>query len=104
LNYTIGSYSVDLALKTEKGYFIVKDFKDKIVTLEDLEQLIQIIRGKFRDKYRRTYVFRVICVANEYDQSFKESMKQQMSKELNSNIKLDLLVQEKVGYSVLWVS
>jgi hypothetical protein len=104
LNYTIGSYSVDLALKTEKGYFIVKDFKDKIVTLEDLMQLVQIIRGKFRDKYRRTYVFRVICVAKEYDQSFKESMVQQMSEELSSNIKLDLLVQEKIGYSVLWVS
>jgi hypothetical protein len=46
----------------------------------------------------------VISVAKEYDQSFKESVEQQMAKELNSNIKLDLLVQEKVGYSVLWVS
>ncbi len=64
LNYNIGSYSVDLALKTEKGYFIVKDFRDKIVTLEDLKQLVQIIRGKFRDKYRCVLKSRIAIIAS----------------------------------------
>ena len=104
LNYKVNSYSFDLALRTDKGYFIVKDFKDKIVTFDDLKQLVQLIRGKFKDKYQRTHVFRVICVTKEYDQSFKESLEQQMTRELSSNIKLDLLIEEKVGYSVLWVS
>jgi hypothetical protein len=77
-------YSLDLALKTKEGYFIVKDFKDKIVTLEDLKQLILVISNKFKDKYQRTFVFRVLCVAKEYDQPLlqQESLERQMTEEL----------------------
>jgi hypothetical protein len=105
LNYKVNSYSLDLALKTTEGYFIVKDFKDKVVTLEDLKQLVKIIRGRFKDKYQRTNVGRVICVAKQYDQSFlqQESLGDLMEDKLRANFKIDLLIEEKVGYSVLWV-
>jgi hypothetical protein len=104
LNYKINSYVLDLALKTEEGYFIVKDFKDNIVTLEDLKQLVQIVSGKFKNRYRKTYIFRVICVAKQYNQSFlkAESLEEQII-QLHSNFPIDLLIEEKVGYSVLWV-
>jgi hypothetical protein len=33
LNYKIDTYLFDLAFKTVKGYFIVKDFSNKVVTI-----------------------------------------------------------------------
>ncbi|MFZ0510309.1 MAG: hypothetical protein WAM14_01775, partial [Candidatus Nitrosopolaris sp.] len=50
MNYKVGpEYSVDLALRTPDGYFIVKDFKDKVVTPEDLRHLAKILGHKFRN-------------------------------------------------------
>jgi hypothetical protein len=105
LNYTVGSYTFDLALKTTKGYFIVKDFKGKVATLDDLKQLVDVICKKFKDKYQRTFVFRVICVAEEYDKLFleQESLEKQMTEKLDAGFRIDLLVEEKAGYSVLWI-
>jgi hypothetical protein len=105
IDRAVGSYFLDLALKTEDGYFIVKDFNDKVFTLEDLKQLVQIIRTKFKDKYQRPFIFRVLCVAKVYDGSFlnTETLEKQM-KELSAGFKIDLLKEENVGYSVLWVS
>jgi hypothetical protein len=56
LHCTIESYYLDLAMKTEDGYFIVKDFKDKVVTLDDLKQLARIVRTKFKDRYQRPFL------------------------------------------------
>ena len=40
LGYKLNSdYSLELALKTFRGYFIVKEFKDKVVTVDDLRHL-----------------------------------------------------------------
>lgn len=47
LNYTIDSYVLDVAYKTDEGYFIVKDLKDQTVTPEDLRQLTRIVKEKF---------------------------------------------------------
>lgn len=100
MNYTIDSYVLDVAYKTDEGYFIVKDFKDQIVAPEDLRQLTRIVKEKF------TRIFRVICVAKAYDESFlnKVTLEKQMTKELKANFKIDLILEEKVGYSVLWIS
>jgi hypothetical protein len=89
-----------------KGYFIVKDFKEKVVTREDLKQLSEIIRSRFKDKYQRTNVLRAICVAKKYDPILmeRESLERKIGEELKANFKLDLIVEEKVGYSVLWIS
>jgi hypothetical protein len=104
LDYRVNSYSLFVA-QTVKGYFIVNDFKDKVIRLEDLSHLAEVIRRKFKDKYQRTHVFRVICVAREYDQSFlqHESLEYQMKEKLKANFPIDLLIEEKIGYSVLWV-
>jgi hypothetical protein len=42
-NYLVGSYLLDLALKTSDGYFVVKDFGEHIATFEDIKQLIGIL-------------------------------------------------------------
>jgi hypothetical protein len=100
MNYKVSpEYSVDLGLKTQEGYFIVKDFKDKVVSFEELRYLAEILGHKFRD------IFRVICVAKAYDESFLNEISERlMTEELKANFKIDLLVEEKVGYSVLWTS
>ena len=106
LNYRIGQeYYLDVALKTLEGYFIVKDFGDSILSVENLKELIKIISREFRNKHRQLDVFRVIVVAKDYDQPFlnRESLEQIMKGEL-SKIDIDLIVQEQVGYTVLWVS
>jgi hypothetical protein len=109
LNYKINpTYSVDLALKLPlEGYFIVKDFKEKVVTIDELNYLAKTISGKFKDKYHplRVDVFRAICVAKHYDASFlnRESLERLMKEDLKAKFDIDLLVEEKVGYSVLWV-
>lgn len=101
LNCTVDSYILDVALETKEGYFIVKDFKDKVVTLEELKQLIKII-GKIKDGN----IFRIICVAKEYDKSLlqQESLERQITKELKTEYAIDLLVEQKATYSVLWIT
>jgi hypothetical protein len=103
-NYKVNSYTFDLVLKTPKGYFIVKVFRDKVVTPEDLKGSVEIIQSKFRDRFHRIHVLRVICVAREYDQSLlqQESLERTM-KDLRAKFKIDLLIEEQVGFSVLWV-
>ena len=100
LNYAIDSYVLDVAYKTDEGYFIVKDFKDKIVTPEDLRLLTRIMKDKF------ARVFRVICVGKAYDESFlnRATLEKEMTKDMKANFKIDLILEEKVGYSVLWIS
>jgi hypothetical protein len=106
-NYRIDqSYSVDVALKTLEGYFIVKDFKDHVVTVNDLEYLLKITRHKFRNWRLQSNIFRIIVVARDYDQSFlnRESLEQIMKRLVRANLKVDLLVEEQKGYSVLWIT
>lgn len=107
-NYKINSDYVDLVLRTPEGYFIVKDFNETIITAELLAQLIKNLNRKFRIIQSippRTNIFRVICVSKQYDQGFlnTNSLESVMRMELKRNFKLDLILEEKVGYSVLWV-
>jgi hypothetical protein len=107
-NYQINSDSVDLLMKTGEGNFVVKDFKDKIVTVEVLKDFIRILITKFRVKTDfppHTDIFRVICVAKTYDDELlnRETLEKLMTQELNTDFEIDLIVEESVGYSVLWV-
>ena len=87
-----------MGLKTEVGYFIVKDFGNEIVSIENLRELIDVVSSKFKDKYQRTYVFRLVCVAKEYSQPFLEvnSLEDLMTKQLKSNFEIDLLDKKKL--------
>jgi hypothetical protein len=100
LNYVVDSYVLDVAHKTDHGYFIVKDFKDKVVRPEELRNLTKIVKEKL------PHVFRVICVAKNYDETFlnRETLEELMTRDLKPPFKVDFIVEENVGYSVLWVS
>ncbi|MGB7661757.1 MAG: hypothetical protein WBL67_03390 [Nitrososphaeraceae archaeon] len=84
----------------------MKSFGDSVVTVDNLKELIMTISNKFRNKYGRLDVFRVIVVARDYDQPFlnRESLEQMMKGELKSKFDIDLIVEEQVGYTVLWIS
>lgn len=105
LNYSINGNSFDLALRTMKGYFIVKDFKNKAVTEKDLRETLHVIRNNFKDKYHRSFVLRVVFVAKEYAQPLleRETLENKMTREIRTNFGVDLLIQDNAGYSVLWV-
>ena len=95
-NYKIGDLNLDVALKTDFGYFLIRDFNEKVVTAEDIEELVKKVGAKFK-------IFRMLCVAKSYDNTLKgELLENNMLR--FSNLKIDLLVEEKVGYSLLWIS
>jgi hypothetical protein len=122
LNYRVNSYILDLNLETRSGYFIVKDFKDKVVTFDDLRYLVNAISQIGIFKYRiirvllaNKRIFRVICVADNYDPNFfnpdwlETSMTQKLITSTEFYFKnlprfpIDLLIRHKAGYSVLWI-
>ena len=113
---------MDLNLKTRSGYFIVKDFKDKVMTFDDLKALSNAISkiGIFRYRIIRALlsnkrIFRVICVADKYDSVFfdldwlEKSLTQTLVTSTEFYFKnyarfpIDFLVRHKGGYSVLWI-
>ena len=95
-NYKVGQLNLDVALKTDFGYFLVKDFNEKVVTLDDIEELVKNVRSSFK-------IFRLLCVAKAYDVTLtEESLESNMAG--YSELKIDLLVKENVGYSLVWTS
>ena len=104
-NRKSNSYPFDLVFRTLRGYYIVKDFGSEMVTINHIQIMINMISGAFRDGYRRTFVFRAVCVANHYDPIFMgDEIEQIMSKHVKTKIKIDLLIDDGKGYSVLWMS
>jgi hypothetical protein len=47
-NYKIGELNLDVALKTDFGYFLIRDFDEKVVTAEDIEELVKKVGAKFK--------------------------------------------------------
>jgi hypothetical protein len=103
-DFLVDSYKLDLLRKTKVGYFIVKDFGDNVVTFEDIQRLSSVC-NKLRGKTPAKNIFRIICVAKNYDENFldRESLEKLMTKKLQSDLKIDLLIKEPNGYSVLWI-
>jgi hypothetical protein len=100
-NYKVDSYVLDLVLETDSGLFIIKDFKDNVVKLNDLKQLLEVIDSAFKRE-----IFRTICVAKRYDHPFldRESLESLMEKNLKPDFPIDLLIEEEVGYTAIWIS
>jgi hypothetical protein len=97
LNYKVDGYQLDLALKTKVGYFIVKDFGNDILTERQVRELIIVCSSL-------SPVFRLVCVARHYEDVFlnRPSLERLMDN-LTTGYKVDLIVKEEEGFSVLWV-
>ncbi|MGA7369828.1 MAG: hypothetical protein WBX01_11910 [Nitrososphaeraceae archaeon] len=73
--HRIDSQNLDVVHKTNKGYFIIKDFKNQTVTSDELKKFLDTI-SKHSSK-----IFRVIVVAKEFESKLTgETLEEQMSK------------------------
>lgn len=96
INQKINGETVDAIVGTEKGEFIVKFFENKVSTSE-LKNLVNLI-SKSRDR-----VFRVLCVAKEYDDELQSNKLVDIVDNLPKYYRLDLIIEEEHGYSMLWI-
>jgi hypothetical protein len=100
-------YLFDIVANTIEGYFIIKDFKDKVVMAEDVVQLRDVATSKFKNmsSFRGTNITRILCVSKEYDHRLmqQDSLERLMREEIRADFYIDLIIEEKTGFSVLWV-
>ena len=96
LEQKINGDTIDGIVSTKKGDFIVK-FYDKTVTASDIENLVKIL-SKSRDR-----IFRVLCVAKDYDEELQSTKLVGIMDQMPKYFKLDLIFEEEHGYSMLWI-
>jgi uncharacterized protein YnzC (UPF0291/DUF896 family) len=96
LDQKINGDTIDGIVSTKKGDFIVK-FYDKTVTASDIKNLVTLL-SKSRDK-----IFRVLCVAKDYDEELQSNKLVGIMDQLPKSFKLDLIFEEEHGYSMLWI-
>ncbi|MEO9310490.1 MAG: hypothetical protein ABI337_09415 [Nitrososphaera sp.] len=96
LNQKVGADTVDILVPTKKGDFIVKFFDN--VSFSTLEQFTNNISksGKL--------IFRVLCVAKNYDEELQSSQLSSLIQKLNLDFDMDLIFEEEQGYSMLWIN
>ena len=90
------SQKLDVVYGTDKGYFVIKDFKDQVVTSDELKKFLDTIAKQF------SKIFRVIIVSKDYEPKLKgESEDEQLKELLKYKFPFDLIVEENIGYTVL---
>lgn len=89
----------DLGIKTSTGWYIIQ-FYENLVTFDDVKK----ITNKFSiEKTMWSDIQRVIIVGKEFDSTFeKEKLVEQMSL-LKRKIHVDIILEEKYGYSTIWI-
>ncbi len=96
LDQKINGDTIDGIVSTKKGDFIVK-FYDKTVTASDIKNLVTLL-SKSRDR-----IFRVLCVAKDFDEELQSNKLVGIMDQLPKYFKLDLIFEEEHGYSMLWI-
>jgi hypothetical protein len=93
--------------------FVAKQFEKGVtIDMKKLQEMCDIVTeskkiSTLKDKIRnleRIKIFRIVCVANEYDQSLLDDFKREELMGILSKYPLDLIIDRDGTYSVLWVS
>jgi hypothetical protein len=92
----VDGLALDAVVATNKGEFIVK-FYEKTVSFSDIQKLVNTLI-KSRDK-----IFRVLCMAKDYDEEVQSNKLVDIMDKLPKYFKLDLIFEEENGYSMLWI-
>lgn len=93
---TIGGQDLDIVVSTKRGLFIVKFFDN--VSYDTLEKLSCDLA-----KSGKT-IFRVLCVAKNYDDELQSSNLSSLMQKLNLGFDMDLIFEDEQGYSMLWIN
>jgi hypothetical protein len=96
INQKINGEIIDGIVSTKKGDFVVK-FYEKTVSESDIKNLADVL-SKSRDK-----IFRVLCVAKDYDEELQSNKLVDIMDKIPKYFKLDLIFEEEHGYSMLWI-
>jgi len=96
LDQKLNGETIDGIVSTKKGDFIVKFF-DKTVSESDIKNLVTLL-SKSRDK-----IFRVLCVAKDYEEDLQSNKLVGIMDKIPKYFKLDLIIEEEHGYSMLWI-
>lgn len=92
----INSYNLDVALKTDKGHFVIKNYGNQTVTIDELKKFLDTASRHFSE------IFRIIIVSKDYEPRLKgEFHEEQLKGLLKYKFPFDLIVEENVGYTVL---
>jgi hypothetical protein len=92
----VNGLALDAVVATNKGEFIVK-FYEKTVSFSDIKELVNTLI-KSRDR-----IFRVLCVAKDYDEEIQSNKLVDIMDKMPKYFKLDLIFEEENGYSMLWI-
>ena len=95
-NVQVNGDSVNAIVSTKKGDFVVKFFDEK-VTYEKIKSLCESLSKS------RTRVFRVLCIAKDFDESLQSNKLVDLMDNLPKYFKVDLIFEEEQGYSMLWI-
>ena len=101
LRYT----NFDQVFRTDTGDFIFKIFKTT-VKWEHIEKIIKELNREQRMQkvFDTQVIIRVICLADKYEPFFESDDLVSKMKETKRNYyKIDLILEEKFGYSTIWI-
>lgn len=95
-NQTIGGETIDVAVSTKKGYFVVKFFDS--VSKQTLEQFASNLSKSGKP------FFRVLCVAKNFDDELQSTTLATILQNLDLKFDMDLIFEDEQGYSMLWIN
>lgn len=95
-NVSVNGDTVDAIVSTKKGDFVVK-FYDGKVTFDNIKSLCNSLSKS------RTRVFRVLCIAKDFEENLQSNELVDMMDSLPKYFKVDLIFEEEQGYSMLWI-
>ncbi len=88
----------DLKVNTSEGIILV-EFFDKILSWDDLKGFVERINKAFGDGG----ILRVVCVSKDFDDIFLSEELSDKIKKLSNPYKIDLLKEDKTGFTTLFI-
>jgi len=95
---TLDGHTFDMAIDTKEGKFLLKYFEGT-VKFSDIEKILDAARNSLG----RKKIFRIVCLASEYDKIFLDDKLDEKMNKLERKEKLDLFLEREHGYTTIWI-
>ena len=90
----------DLGIKTSTGWFVVQ-FYENLVKFDDVEKIVK--KFTFEKNLLGAEIQRIIIVGKKFDSSFEKIELVDKMALLKRKINVDIILEEKYGYSTIWI-